>query len=156
MRLKRRVVTYATALVLSLAFSAAAWAAPGGCHDVEGDFTAVTIPPGPDCSSFLFCTLGTLTGDLAGTYFFTVSGFGPGGELLAASTITLKTGAVIQGSDTSVLNPDGTFVTTVEIIGGTRQYADATGEIVASGHFTATGTEGTYAGTICLGEGEDD
>ena len=70
------------------------------------------------------------------------------------STITLANGAVIRGNDTSVLHPDGTFVTTVQIAGGTRQYAHATGALVAPGRFTANGgTEGTYSGTICLGIG---
>lgn len=135
------------------ALAGPAAAAEGGCQKVEGDFTAVTVPPGPDCPSLLFCTVGELTGDLEGTYFFAVTGFTPTGALTAASTITLENGAVIQGSDTSVINADGTFTTTVNVVGGTRQYARATGQIVADGHFTATGTEGTYEGEICLGEG---
>ena len=143
----------AATVLVALALAGPAAAARGGCHQVEGDFTAVTIPPGETCPSPVFCTLGTLTGDLAGTYFFAVHGFGPGGELLAASTITLENGAVIEGSDTSVINADGTFATTVVVVGGSRQYARATGEIVATGHFTESGTEGTYAGEICLGIG---
>ena len=138
-----------TLAALSLAGTAAA--ARDGCHEVEGAFTAVTLPPSGACPSPIFCTLGVLTGDLAGTYFFSVSGFGPGGELLAASTITLENGAVVEGSDTSVLHPDGTFTTTVNVVGGTRQYAHAAGQIVAEGAFTADGTAGTYAGEICLG-----
>lgn len=138
-----------TLAALSLAGTAAA--ARDGCQEVEGAFTAVTLPPGGPCPSPIFCTLGVLTGDLAGTYFFSVAGFGPGGELLAASTITLEHGAVIEGSDTGVLHPDGTFTTTVNVVGGTRQYAHSSGQIVADGAFTAEGTAGTYAGEICLG-----
>lgn len=147
------IARLAAVTLAALALAGPAATATGGCHDVEGDFTAVTLLPGDACPSPIFCTLGTLTGDLAGTYFFAVSGFGPGGELLAASTITLENGAVIQGSDTSVLYPDGTFTTTVSIVGGTRQYAHATGQLVAGGAFTAEGTAGTYAGQICLGIG---
>jgi hypothetical protein len=55
-------------------------------------------------------------GDLAGTYFFSVSGFGPGGELLAAGTIALENGAVIRGATRSVLRPDGIFTTTVDVV----------------------------------------
>ena len=125
-------------------------AAAGGCHAVSGDFTAVSPP---SCPSFL-CTHGTLTGDLAGTYDFVAVGLTPDGAVAGRSTITLPNGAVIHGSDTSVLHPDGTFVTTVRIVGGTRQYAHATGALVAPGAFTANGgTEGTYSGTICLGIG---
>ena len=123
----------------------------GGCHSYKGDFTAVT----PEvCPSFL-CTHGMLTGDLSGTYDFVATGVTPTGELTGQSTITLETGAVIFGSDVSVLNPDGTFVTTVTIVGGMRQFEHATGTIVATGRFTATGTEGTYSAEICLGVGAD-
>jgi hypothetical protein len=127
-------------------------AAAGGCHAVSGAFTAVSPP---DCPSFL-CTHGTLTGDLAATYDFVATGVTPEGAVAGMSTITLANGAVIHGSDTSVLHPDGTFVTTVRIVGGTRQYAHASGALVAPGAFTSNGgTEGTYSGTICLGVGED-
>ena len=119
---------------------------------MAGSFTAVSPP---DCPSFL-CTHGTLTGDLAGTYDFVATGVTPEGAVSGNSTITLDNGAVINGNDTSVLKTDGTFVTTVRIVGGTRQYAHATGALVAPGAFTANGgTEGTYSGTICLGSAQD-
>ena len=137
--------------VLALVPPKLARAATGGCHAVAGSFTAVSPP---DCPSFL-CTHGRLTGDLAATYDFVATGVTPEG-LTGNSTITLDNGAVINGNDTSVLNPDGTFVTTVRIVGGTRQYAHATGALVAPGAFTANGgTEGTYSGTICLGSVQD-
>src|SRR6266508_3332237 len=120
------------AIVGSLTLVGSATGAAGGCHDVSGTFVAVTVVP-PECPSF-FCTGGTLSGDLAGTYFFVATGVTP----------------------TSHLNGDGTFVTTVTVVGGTRQYEHATGQLSAPGHFTATGTEGTYAGTICLGAAESD
>ena len=142
------------AIVGSLTLVGSATSAAGGCHDVSGTFVAVTVVP-PECPSF-FCTGGTLSGDLAGTYFFVATGVTPTGDLTGQSTITLENGAVINGSDTSHLNGDGTFVTTVTVVGGTRQYEHATGQLSAPGHFTATGTEGTYAGTICLGAAESD
>ena len=138
------------AIVVATAQGGSARAAAGGCHAVSGDFTAVSPPV---CPSFL-CTHGTLTGDLAATYDFVSVGLTPEGAVAGHSTITLANGAVIRGNDTSVLHPDGTFVTTVQIAGGTRQYAHATGALVAPGRFTANGgTEGTYSGTICLGIG---
>lgn len=139
----------------ALALAGPAWGAAGGCHAVQGDFTAVALQPfSAECPSF-FCTAGTLTGDLAGTYFFVAYGVSPTGDLLGHSTITLTNGAVIHGNDTSHLNGDGTFVTTVNIVGGTRQFENATGQLVAPGHFTASGTEGTYSGEYCLGGEED-
>jgi hypothetical protein len=124
--------------------------AAGGCHAVSGTFVAVSPPA---CPSFL-CTHGRLSGGLEGTYDFVATGVTPEGAVTGNSTITLDNGAVIRGNDNSILNPDGSFVTTVRIVGGTRQYAHATGALVAPGHFTAGGgTEGTYSGTICLGVG---
>jgi hypothetical protein len=119
----------------------------GGCHSYAGEFTAVTLA---ECPSFL-CNHGTLTGDLEGTYDFVATAITPEGGLVGQSTITLATGAVIRGRDTSVVNPDGTFVTTVNVVGGTRQFRHATGGIVAAGHFTPNGTEGLYSGVVCLG-----
>jgi hypothetical protein len=149
-----RIAAVVLVSIAALALVGSASGASGGCHDVSGTFVAVTVVP-PECPSF-FCTRGTLSGDLAGTYFFAATGVTPAGDLTGASTITLENGAVINGSDTSHLNADGTFVTTVTFVGGTRQFAHAEGQLVAAGHFTATGTEGTYSGTICLGAEEDD
>ncbi len=60
-------------------------------------------------------------------------GVAPSGDLLGHSTITRENGAGIHGNDQSHLNGDGTFVTTVNIVGGTRQFEHATGQIVAPG-----------------------
>ena len=77
------------------------------------------------------------------------------------STITTTQGAVMHGSDSGFmdLNPPyfttANFVTTVQIVGGTRQYAHATGQFVAPGvlDLTTGDTVGTYSATICLGVG---
>jgi hypothetical protein len=151
--MRNGLVGLALAAALIVGGARLASADAGGCHVYSGSFTAVTIPPGAECSSFLFCTRGTLTGDLAGTYDFTVTGITPGGALTGQSTITLDNGAVINGSDTSVLNPDGTFVTTLTVVAGTRQFAHARGGLVASGQLTPSGTEGLYSSVICLGIG---
>ncbi len=57
---------------------------------------------------------------------------------------------------TLTIRPDrvtADFVTTVNVIGGTRQYEDATGQIVAPGvlDLVTGSTSGTYSGTIYLG-----
>ena len=145
--MRRTLLCAATAALSFTVPVTAARAAAGGCHAYSGEFTAVTPA---ECPSFL-CTQGTLTGDLEATYDFIATAIGPDGGLIGQSTITLANGAVIRGSDTSVVNPDNTFVTTVNIVGGTRQFQRATGALVAAGHFTATGTEGVYSGVICLG-----
>jgi hypothetical protein len=146
--MNRKALWAASSVIVAFCPAGPSRAAAGGCHAVSGAFTAVSPPV---CPSFL-CTHGRLTGDLSAIYDFVAIGVTPEGAVAGRSTITLDNGAVIHGSDASVLNADGTFVTTVRIVGGTRQYAHATGALVAPGAFTADGgTEGTYSGTICLG-----
>ena len=139
--------------------------AQGGCKSFSGEFTAVA--PAVCTSPFHICTHGTLTGGFPSTYDFTVDTLvqiSPNQSAYTGhSTITvLHGGAQLSGSDSGVLTflPDGTasFVTTVDVVGGTRQYAGATGQIVAPGILTlATGaTVGTYSGTICKAQGDED
>jgi hypothetical protein len=157
--LARTIRTVCAALAILLASAGTALAAAGGCHTYSGDFTAVAPA---DCDSpFGICTHGTLVGDFPSTYDFSVDTLDAFGNYTGHSTITSEQGALIFGSDSGTLvpQPDGTatFVTTVQIVGGTRQYAHATGTFVAPGTLDlATGnTVGTYSATVCLGVGSD-
>ena len=138
--------------LVALAFAGPAGAAAGGCHAVSGTFTANQVFDG--CA--IFCTQGTLTGDLAGSYSFVANGItltGPGTAVATGnSTITLTDGAVLTSNDHSNLDfGAGTFTTFIDFAGGTRQFAHATGGLVAPGVFTPTpGTAGTYSGEYCL------
>ena len=151
------VRTLALAAALLLTTGGAALAAAGGCHSYAGDFTAVAPA---DCDSpFGICTHGTLVGDFPSTYDFSVDTLDAFGNYTGHSTITTTQGALIFGHDSGTLVPNGdgtaSFVTTVHIVGGTRQYAHATGTFVAPGVLDlATGdTVGTYTAEICLGVG---
>lgn len=149
--------TLALAAVTFLTTAGAALAAAGGCHTYAGDFTAVAPT---DCASPVgICTHGTLTGGFPSTYDFVADTLDP---LTLAytghSTITTDEGALLFGSDSGQLAPTfpfSDFVTTVQIVDGTRQYAHATGGFVAPGTLNLlTGdTVGTYSATICLGVG---
>ena len=148
-----RVLTFVVVALAGLALAGVASAKE--CKPVSGSFSAVNVFP-PECQSPVgFCTRGTLTGDLDGTYEFTqlTSTFVPPATLhfTGASTITrTHGGAQLFGSDTGTIDlAAGTFTTIVNITGGTKQYEGATGQIVATGNLTPTGTEGTYAGEIC-------
>lgn len=128
-------------------------AAAKDCRDVAGGFSAGPPPPGT-CTSF-FCTAGELEGGLKGTYFFTATGVTATG-LTGESTITLRSGQQLFGEDVSELgvpNEQGLipFTTTVNIVGGTGKYDDASGQIVATGLLDplAGTTVGTYTGTVC-------
>jgi hypothetical protein len=150
--------TLALAAVALLTTSGAALAAAGGCHSYSGDFTAVAPPT---CAGII-CTHGTLVGGFPSTYDFAATDVNfVTGAYSGHSTITTEQGALIFGSDSGVLVPNppdfttANFVTTVEIVGGTRQYAHATGSFVAPGvlNLVTGDTVGTYSATICLGVG---
>jgi hypothetical protein len=152
----RIVRTTVLAVAAFFATAGAALAAAGGCHTYSGDFTAYAPPT---CAG-AFCTHGTLTGGFPSTYDFTASFLNTDGTYAGHSTITTKEGALIFGNDSGYMIPSADFttadfVTTVQIVDGTRQYAHATGEFVAPGVLNlGTGdTVGTYSATICLGVG---
>ena len=153
--------------IVMTAFLAAALSVPGvahakDCTDVSGPFSAV--PPVSCASPVGICTHGQLTGGLTATYDFvadTQTVVFPTATLTGHSTITIeKGGAVLLGQDTSTLSLlTGAFTTTVHIVGGTQQYKNGSGTIVAVGVFDLTtgGTAGTYTGTICKhSEGDED
>jgi hypothetical protein len=147
---------------LAAALAAAGVARAKDCTDVSGPFSAV--PPASCGSPVHICTHGQLTGGLTATYDFvadTQTVVFPTATLTGHSTITIeKGGAVLLGQDTSTLSLlTGAFTTTVHIVGGTQQYKNGSGTIVAVGVFDLTtgGTAGTYTGTICKhSEGDED
>jgi hypothetical protein len=148
----RRGLIVVVAVVGALALAGVA--AAKECKPVSGTFSAVNVFP-PECLSPVgFCTRGTLTGDLAASYEFTqltANVVFPIVTFTGQSTISRLHGdAQLFGQDTGTIDlAAGTFTTIVNIVGGTKQYEGATGQIVATGNLTATGTEGTYTGEIC-------
>ena len=143
--MKRTVL--AVALAAALVWSATA--AAKECKPVSGTFEATIVPcPAP------LCTAGTLTGGLTSSYAFTMTSASQVGPVLTftgASTITNTFGgAQLFGADTGWINfATGQFETTVNIVGGTKQYDGGSGQLVATGNLTPTGTAGTYAGALC-------
>jgi len=148
-----------TALALGLAHAVEA----SPTKTISGDFTSVAVPP-PECTSLVgICTHGTLTGDLPSTYDFVMDTLVPAGDpdhptrfVYTGHSLILRIhgGAVLYGSDSGVMDiadPSAVpFVTTVNIIGGTKQYEGASGQIVATGtlSFLTGDAVGTYTGTI--------
>jgi len=143
------------------ALGLAASAAAGPCKSYRGTFTAVRPP---ECSSPVgICTHGTLVGGFPSTYDFVADTLIPTGspgefDYTGHSVITTRQGARLLGSDSGHLTimADGSapFVTTVQLVGGTREYEGATGQFVAPGVLTlATGaTVGSYQATVCKAE----
>jgi hypothetical protein len=150
-----RFLTVAAAVLAgALALSAPAFAA---CSAFNGSFTAV--PPGSCGSPVGICTHGTLVGGFPSTYDFTMDTLtattSPGVSSYTGHSLLSTPTGTLTGSDRGVLvaHPDGTasFVTVVQIVGGTGAYSHARGVIVAPGTLSfATGaTVGSYAGAVC-------
>lgn len=131
------------------------------CKQVSGPFTS-QFDTGPGCpdSPIGQCTHGVLQGDLAGTYEFSFHTMVPDPtvpgkfDYTGASVITLsQTGKIIYGNDTGSITFGGTtaFMTFVSIVGGTRNFANADGNLAASGTLDlVTGqATGTYSGAVC-------
>jgi hypothetical protein len=145
----------------ALALTGGAAAAAGGCHFASGAFTAVSPVTCP--SPVGICAHGTPPGGFPATEDLVGDTLTPQPDgtrvLLGHSTVTTPQGAAIFDSVRSVLrfaSPTTAQFTTVErIVGGTRQYAHATGGFLATATLDfATGvTSGTYTSAVCLGNG---
>jgi hypothetical protein len=136
------------------------------CERVNGHFEAALVPPGeghcPDDPGAL-CTAGRVRGGIQGTYQFVITGATPsatiGGTPTALfytgkSTVLLKTGDELTGTDTGTLDPPpghGGFASLITWDGGTGEMSGATGQIRLRGEFTdgGAGTAGDYVGALC-------
>jgi hypothetical protein len=158
------MVTFTAGLLLAAVAGVAA--ARDGCKQVSGPFHASPV----ECTAGgVLCTHGELSGRLSATYDFAMHA-PPQPDpndptrlvFTGRSVIRTRGGARLFGTDRGLIQVQSmTFVTTVTITGGTRQYAGASGQIVASGTLDERGnTLGSYTGTICKaadnGEDEDD
>ncbi len=131
------------------------------CKPVVGSFEAHVVVAG--CASPVgLCTAGRVWGGIQGTYEFTMSSAAPNGKpdvptilfFTGHSTVTLKSGDVVLGTDTGViaLPPgNGGFASLITFNGGTGTMANATGQIRLRGDFdpVAGTTSGDYLGTVC-------
>ena len=130
------------------------------CKTTEGTFTSNVIPP-PTCTSPVgICTSGALAGKFPESYDFVMDTAvpTPSGQLAYTghSLITRTNGgATLVGQDTGVMTFTGpnnaTFVTTVNVVGRTKQFKDATGTYVATGEldFLTGVATGTFTSTVC-------
>ena len=153
----RRAAGSVLAVILALA-SAQPQAAT--CKTTEGTFTSSVVPP-PACQSPVgTCTTGTLNGKFPESYDFVMDTLvpTPSGQLqyTGHSVITRTNGgATLIGQDTGIMTFTGpttaNFVTTVNVVGGTKQFKDATGQYVATGEldFVTGIATGTFTSTVC-------
>jgi len=154
----------------------------GGCRSVHGRIVSALVESFPDgtmCDSPIgLCTVGTFSGDLAGDFRFTATGFvgyetiDPSAPLdMAATTGTITLtpsenedgdsfcAGTLDSFDTSAFSfsPDGNFAGVHTLVGtSTGDCAGATGRIRVDGIFLGGCVDCDYAGEVCLGDGGSD
>lgn len=156
---QRRAAGIAIAIVLALP---SVHLGAATCKTTGGTFTSNLVPP-PTCTSPVtvgICTTGALNGKFPESYDFVMDTLvpTPSGQLqyTGHSVITRTNGgATLIGQDTGVMTFTGpttaNFVTTVNVVGGTKQFTNATGQYVATGQLDlVTGVAtGTFTSTVC-------
>lgn len=153
----RRAVGFLLAITLA---SSAVHLTAATCKTTEGTFTSTLVPP-PACPSPIgLCTIGALDGKWPETYSFVFDTLVPvdaSQSVYTGHSVVTRThgGATLVGQDTGVMNFTGpttaTFVTTVNIVGGTKQFKNATGQYVATGQldFVTGQAIGTFTSSVC-------
>jgi hypothetical protein len=159
-RVDRRTVAFLVALLIAVPV---ARLHADSCKSGDGAFTSTLVPP-PDCPSPIgLCTIGALDGQHDQTYFFVMETFVPDADVPGrfnytghSEITTVNGGATLAGQDSGYMfiGADQTnvpFVTTVNIVDGTRQFADATGQYVATGvlNFISGDAVGTFTSNVC-------
>jgi len=147
-----------TAAVLALAIVSGAASAAQKCQQVKGKFTLQPFPAPACLSAVGLCANGTYKGGLEGHSVFI-------GTTLTQTVDTPTTGVVLLTGDNTIETDGGTLLTKDAIVlrttgagefaevdvvvSGDGEWAGATGQITASGTFTAAGGQGEYRGEIC-------
>ena len=160
------VVAAVTASALALTGTALA----SRCTSVGGSFTGTTYYPPPCLSPIGVCFQLTPLGSFLQTDTFTFQTLLNAGDpsdptkyvYTGVSAISADGGRTLSGEDTGVMHIDPTelapFATTIAVTVGTRQYRNATGDIVLTGQLDlSTGlSSGTYTGMVCKSADGDD
>lgn len=152
-----RAALAASALALTFLTASPAAAEPS-CRVIRGT-VSLALSEG-DCGSATgLCATGTLRGTLRGTSEFVGTSAVPNVDTAATAVITLTGDNVIHTAEGDLFTKDaivlattggGEFAEVDTIVGGTGDYAGATGRFVATGTFGATGGEGTLLGEVCM------
>jgi len=131
----------------------------GNANQVEGTLASTQVV-GDACHSPLgLCTSGTLTGGLAGTFFYTADSLvvlpdGITGVFDGTIVLQTKHGIITEHDHTTANLQTGQLVDVITILSGTDHWAGATGTLNLVGSFDfATGVgASTYTGTVYLPE----
>ena len=131
-----------------------------GCSEIKGSFGAMSVPVPPCLSPVGLCTLGSLKGDLRGSYELVVATSVPTGNpatptvlfFTGTSVVKLKNGSTWTGIDSGALNVappgligSGSFSTLLTFTDGVAGWLHIRGVLdLATGEVT-----GKYNGTVC-------
>lgn len=152
----RLAVLSLSALVAAVLVGSVAAASP--CKKVNGKLTLQALPPTTCASAISLCASATLSGDLSGVSSFV-------GTSQVATADTAATGVIVLTGDNAIHTSGGTLLTKDAIVlqttgdgqfgevdtvvGGTGEWAGATGAFRAQGTFANGVGVGEYIGEIC-------
>jgi len=143
----------AAALLLTSAFAAAPASADPACHTRHG-IVGIEITGGPSCASPIFCAIATFRGGLRGTSDFTGTSLIPTVDTPTTGIVMITGDNVIHTAEGDIYVEDaivfntggkGEFAEVGTIVGGTGDYAGATGHLQALGE----NLEGSFVVEIC-------
>jgi hypothetical protein len=160
-RAARRVVA-ATAGVLSVVMFASSSSASPTCRSVDGRYREHDTS-GAGCASPVgLCIAGDYQGDITGSFAGLATSITPTADTPASGVVLFTSDSSIDArigkrSGTLTIKNAGAFRTVGEgsivdvqtIVGGTGDFAGASGALRAEGTFTAGAGESRYRGTVC-------
>lgn len=131
------------------------------CQSVHGQFiNQVLLPPGGACLSQIACVSGNAKGVLKGDFLATITSFTPSIDVATTSVFFVTANLVLHTKNGDLLlkeaaasnqNPDeGDLGDVVTVVGGTGQWAGATGRLRVWGNLSTTVSDVTYEGDVCL------
>jgi hypothetical protein len=155
-----KLLIVAASVLLTLVLAGGGVLAASQCKKINGKLTLQSLPPSACVSDAGVCASGTFSGDLVGTFMFAGSEFITSKDTMDTSvalltgnnTITTAHGTLMT-KDAIVLETSGNgdFAEVDTVVGGSGEWAGATGSIRANGLFTqANGGQGDYVGEICM------
>lgn len=158
---KVKLLLVAGLAVVGLILVSGQAAADATCKKVKGQFILQPVS-GPDCGSAVeICATGTYKGGIKGKSEFTGSSLIQTADTPTTAVVLLTGDNVIHADKGDLFTKDAIVFRTIDagefgevdtVVGGTGNFAGASGVIQAVGTFTSAGGEGDYQGQICLGE----
>jgi hypothetical protein len=152
----RFAVLALSALLTVVVVGSAAAASP--CKKINGKLTLQALPSSTCISAISLCASATLSGDLVGVSSFTGTSQAVTADTPSTAVILLTGDNAIHTSNGTLLTKDaivlqtvgaGNFAEVDTVVGGSGEWAGASGEFRAQGTFANGIGQGDYIGEIC-------